>query len=71
MIGAVRPAAQAVDHLEPVDVRQPEVEDDHVRGVRGSVGQRMPAVRRRADLVPTRRKGDPQGADAAAARRRQ
>ena len=44
MIGACAPAAQALDHLDAVDVGQAEVEDDDVGRMPRGGGQRRPTV---------------------------
>src|SRR5664279_6582477 len=55
-----RPATQPPDHLDTVHIGQPEVEDDDVGYVRRGVGQGVPAVGRRADVVAAGGQIDPQ-----------
>src|SRR5262249_6672195 len=57
-----RPAADAVDHLGAVHVRQPQVQDDHVGPVAGHGGQPGAAVDGGADVVLARAEVDPQRA---------
>src|SRR5581483_3990788 len=57
------PAAQALDDLDAVHVRQPQVEDDHVGMVCGGELQRGGPVVRRVHLVRAGLEIDHQGAD--------
>ena len=62
MIARSSSVVQPARHLEAVDVRQPDVEDDRIDPV-GRVGQleRGPAVRRQLDHVAVRLEQPAQG----------
>ena len=58
-----RPAAQGLDDVHAVHVRQAQVEDDHVGLARGGEPERGGAVGRRVHSVPTRLHVDHEGPD--------
>ena len=52
MIGVVRPSRSKPAHLDAVDIRQPEIEHDQIRGLALDRLHRPLAAHRRQHLVP-------------------